>query len=1257
MGLLDKKYTKLMPTDEYLTDEVILALAWKKSHEYIRSTNWYVDVFELDRSAIDLERHLNKWLEELKADSFKFQPLTLVPAPKSHPWNFKNIPTNDLPSLLANTPFNSELFSGIRDIWEPVDGEAKALRPLAHISIRDQSLTTMLMMCLANDVETFQGNTETDFDDVHTKKIVNYGNRLYCEYKNGTAFFNWGNSTTYSKYFKDYQKFLDRPNYFGRKSVELKANDESIFEVHLDIAKFFDKVNPNILYSKLLKLVSHKECPIAERLIRQLCSWSWSEGSGEIYKSVCSENDSKIPTGIPQGLVAGGFLANIYLLNFDYEIASLIGKPISNGSDIRIIDFCRYVDDMRIIVSARTSNKSEIKTAICATIDKLLSELDLELNSDKTKVEIFRPYINGISTKLRSVQAHVSGPQSMRGLDEQLGHVEGLIALADNFKTEKHKPSTNPLQSIEDYYMDVRDDTVLRFSANKAHKLLSQKRHLISQEVDSNGNLIPSEWDYLQERFARKFIALWSRDPSLVLLLKKALELFPDPRILDPVVKQLTYVLERPDKPKEQFIARYCLCEIFRHSATTIHGKDSYAFPAHAHHAAYFDKLVNLALDIIDKDEGSNNIIAEQARFLCLVRNESLLDEASSHNNFNVISKIMLGLRNIKEDMSLEEFTINSIFAYQMAMDKSAVIKSINALLNNAPLFLKSYFAVETFIRKIIVESPELFEALEKKARSSSANWIKFAKDVIEASGVKQKLITGDLSRFSGNEPTHIPLLGVLKRDDNPFAHENAALVLIKVLLEKHSEKLSHPVLLATATISCDNWNEIQSLTTKVELNLKTDTVNLFNRLPAWVENDEHKLLYNVGTFLRGVLLGTVLWTNSYLRFSERAQYRGIKSSEYKRQLGMMHSPEALNGDAAPMSGWLTSLLFHLLQWPGLSIKDDNYEWPIEWNIESLKALINNRIESQKCLFCKLSGIPGYVEKIKLPWEPTRQNLNVVMVQSLLPLKSDFGHHGILLDTFQYRARHRRHVAAVAELILHKIYSQRCIGELEDIHFKADLIIWPELSVHQDDIDILKSLSDKTGAMIFTGLTFCHIPKIGGPINTALWLIPQKQRSGRGFLRRLQGKQHMMADEKKIKPWRPYQLFIELEHPAFKGAAGFRLTGSVCYDATDIKISADLKDKSDAYLVVALNRDVNTFDTMIDALHYHMYQPVVLVNTGEFGGSVAKAPYKERHEKLITHTHGANQVSISSFEINMFDFRDVASSFKSGKKVKAKPAG
>lgn len=80
---------------------------------------------------------------------------------------------------------------------------------------------------------------------------------------------------------------------------------------------------------------------------------------------------------------------------------------------------------------------------------------------------------------------------------------------------------------------------------------------------------------------------------------------------------------------------------------------------------------------------------------------------------------------------------------------------------------------------------------------------------------------------------------------------------------------------------------------------------------------------------------------------------------------------------------------------------------------------------------------------------------------------------------------------------------------------------------------------------------------------------------------------------------------------------------------------------------------------MVEALHYHMHQPVVLVNTGEFGGSYAMAPYKEHHDKLIAHNTGKDQIAISNFKINMFDFRrdGVGEGMVSELKVKAKPAG
>ena len=67
----------------------------------------------------------------------------------------------------------------------------------------------------------------------------------------------------------------------------------------------------------------------------------------------------------------------------------------------------------------------------------------------------------------------------------------------------------------------------------------------------------------------------------------------------------------------------------------------------------------------------------------------------------------------------------------------------------------------------------------------------------------------------------------------------------------------------------------------------------------------------------------------------------------------------------------------------------------------------------------------------------------------------------------------------------------------------------------------------------------------------------------------------------------------------------------------------------------------------------------MLVNSGEYGSSYAIAPYQERHDRLIAHTTGKNQVTINTFEMNMFDFRKdgVGRGMVSNIKVKAPPAG
>jgi hypothetical protein len=47
----------------------------------------------------------------------------------------------------------------------------------------------------------------------------------------------------------------------------------------------------------------------------------------------------------------------------------------------------------------------------------------------------------------------------------------------------------------------------------------------------------------------------------------------------------------------------------------------------------------------------------------------------------------------------------------------------------------------------------------------------------------------------------------------------------------------------------------------------------------------------------------------------------------------------------------------------------------------------------------------------------------------------------------------------------------------------------------------------------------------------------------------------------------------------------------------------------------------------------------ILVNTGEFGGTTAQAPYKAHYKKLLVHHHGMDEALVSVFEVALLHFR------------------
>ncbi|HHQ4314372.1 TPA: RNA-directed DNA polymerase, partial [Serratia fonticola] len=521
-------------------------------------------------------------------------------------------------------------------------------------------------------------------------------------------------------------------------------------------------------------------------------------------------------------------------------------------------------------------------------------------------------------------------------------------------------------------------------------------------------------------------------------------------------------------------------------------------------------------------------------------------------------------------------------------------------------------------------------------------------------------------SRPNGSE--HY-LSSVISFKENPFKFEHALLKLGVALVNLFDDKEKnawqpngkqyspHEIKVKLDDVST-SWTELWH--PDVDISCSIDKIGKIAKdpryeSPEWLvnsqqpQNDEQKL-YWVCSVLRSAALGNVDYTQRNDLKLDKAKYDGIRSQFYKRRMGMLHTPESIVGSYGTITDWFASFLQHGLQWPGFSSSYINQEDILSINsLGEFKKCMLERLGYLETQICTSSNVPTLPTVVSRP-ELASNHFRIVTVQQLFPKDKHFHPSDVTLDNSDVRWKHREHLAEICKLT-EQTLNAKLKTESRDHTSTADLIVFSELAVHPEDEDIVRALAFRTKAIIFCGFVFCE--QDGRIINKARWIIPDSSESGTQWRVRDQGKYHMTSDEVAlgVQGYRPSQHIISIEgHPE----GPFKLTGAICYDATDIKLAADLRDLTDMFVIAAYNKDVDTFDNMASALQWHMYQHVVITNTGEYGGSTMQAPYKEKHHKLISHAHGTGQIAISTADIDLAAFRR---KLKIYKKTKTQPAG
>jgi hypothetical protein len=1207
----------LEPKADLLCEEYVLVQAWKKTVAYIRSHNWYADTLALDITAANLPDFLSELAEQLKSpDQWNNKPLRIVPAPKSQRWQVQ--PKTGL--------------------WEPVEKKktdrARKLRPLAHVSLKDQVAATALMLCLADRVETMQGDPRISIKKPPERKtVVSYGNRLLCDNPTGFLRHRWGSTQLYRGFFQDYRRFLTRPDIVA----EAIASTEHVVIVHSDLRQFYDRVRPALLADKINCLQQQTDDPKFFDMARRILRWEWH-----------NKDNSELPdfsvVALPQGLVAAGFFANVVLLDFDQALREEISKEIM--PNVLLHDVCRYVDDIRLVLSLQEKPKlNDIEESVVSWLQNLLnqrSDGQLIVSDEKTHAALFRgderPLVRQ-SRKMERIQHAISGGFDAIGGEEILDAVQGLVRSQARYSKDKEGDKAWPLAPVP----DVADDTVARFAAARFRSTFRSLRPLlvdhevsaeeedatVDRELFSSQRVARTRADLDDETrtFALGLIENWVSDPSNVRLLRIGLDLYPATDILERVFMILSqYTTKGGGRKAPRRVAWYCLAEIFRAGATeTGFVDDTERLPEGVDIIDYRKTLGKEAVRLVSLPSSTLPWYLRQQVLLFLAANNPKSAPVlrpgrnPETKHYREVIRYLRGEVNVLGD---RDFATIAILSRRSFLNAEQALKLANAsitsnrlkmIMERDPSFGLELLdtnenivkAVPSRIRQDLCLTPKE----ERKGWMSLAEFVLSNRDMLRSEP--------SLLDFTVKSLAVWPLDGSVD-----------VITPCDILLRVYDSDPANPTI-----------TEINIIPNKL-----SPEGSLY-KPPEWCP-PEAKWRLQLGYLLRFILSAQHDFTKSVRPRNWREGnniYRVPESHWYARRYGLYSGYSAYGADWLPITDWTEDLMYALLSWPGCR-PSKFFKW-VELGIAETRRQVEKRIQYLSDKRGRMSNMQMLPLSSKWPEKPTTNRpLRICVVQTVIPTPEqiDTASHtnDLTMSGTAIRREHRNHLSAALSAV------ERML-DLRETHKerggRLDLLVLPELSVHPLDIDThLVPFARSHKSIVLAGLSYEELFPKQPLINSALWLIPVWSNE-RGFqvVRRRQGKQHLAPEEKQInnpvqrlQGFRPCQWLVGYEWDKTGANRPLFLTASVCYDATDIRLTADLRDKSDIFAVPALNQDVNTFDQMALALHYHMFQMVIIANNGTHGGSNAYAPYREPYTRQIFHLHGQPQATISFLEID-----------------------
>ena len=1220
----------LTPRVDLLSEDYVLIQAWKKTAAYMRSHNWFSDILELDLTEIYIPTFIHKLANQLREpENWEPDPIRIVLAPKSQRWTRQNR-------------------------WRPT--MRCRLRPLAHLTLKDQVAATAVMLCLADRVESQQGDPRTKISIATPSKMrpISYGNRLLCDRieRNNSLRHRWGSSKLYRGYYEDYKQFLSRSPIIA-KEVELDEHSK-IFVIHTDLKQFYDRVSPELLNSAIEQQLTADDDEGFQILVHKLFCWAWDEEDMKLVEDYADQNeiDSFTRVALPQGLVSAGFFSNLLLLQLDDAIRDSINDEIID--DVVLIDACRYVDDFRLVVKVHTTDviANDVLEQTINWLQSKLEEFEKSLGASESSLLIAKDKSLVIeiahqaetivyqSHRMNQIQRNVSGGF---GVADGAGILNSITALISSQRRYESLQDSKPWAWSP--VPDTNDGTVKRFAAGRYRRTYRSIRPLLEDSIDSDSNVLEetplglfdgthklmpsrSELDHDAKIFAYDLITDWTNDASNVRLLRIALDLWPSPELLERVLDLIHPLTDHEaiQLGLESRVAWYCIAEIF--SAATFetgYVSDLESLPAETDIDGYRRALHAEALSLC-KFRKRIPWYATNAILLFLAAYSSR-DFDSYHDLVRTANKqyrsLFAFLNNKYKGFTERKFVqylllIRRSFPRYYEMIDPQIESTINA---------KSLLIIARHDPSYAIELINRYRRLHPFLLSTEFYDDLCLRSMITLQG-SECLSLADIVRQEGR----------LHRLRSELSLLHFSLRFLRTCEQHAGLERIRPTEVFVHWH--DNGEDIKDIEFKLIADSEASKVSMY-RPPSWCERIE-RWRFHLGFLLRYLLTCSSDFTRSRVRIGQHGTsqiYLRPPRHWYHCLHGSYHGQAALEDDWLPISNWFEDFLYRLLVWPSSGVVGGVVSRGAEISdYSSTLASIRSRIRELEGLKGKSTSV--LVLPMDAPFRYKSSTLRACIVQSTYPQLYQLC-EDCTLSQEKLRRSHRRHLAAALATV-DRMLDWRA-SDQSHLH-ELDLLILPELAVHAADIHShLRLFALKHKVIVMAGVTYRSIVPSSdlGLVNSAVWVIPFKRVTGAwDIFTRTQGKEHIAPEEEgmfgsRISGFRPCQWLIDYGWSFSNENEPIRLTASVCYDAMDIGLAADLRQVSDVFIVPAFNKDVDTFDNLAMHLHHNMFQVVVIANSGQYGGSCAFWPRRERYLRRIFHLHGNSQCAIGFFDIDL----------------------